>query len=179
MRTFALAALLGALTVAPPAAAQPGRITSVYTSLDVARCTVTAREEEGSSTTWRCRGHAGVPLIVLSGDDRYDIDAGEDNGEWESPGRFSSPGPRVEWRLRGGRPFAIIYRLLLSGNDLPNASVLAVESIGRRGQAGCLVALVDGALPNANALARARADARAAAFRCGEDEHEQHGAAAG
>ncbi|HYJ28773.1 MAG TPA: hypothetical protein VEW25_00345 [Allosphingosinicella sp.] len=174
MRTLAVAALL----VAAPAAAQPGRVTSVYTDLDVARCTRTAHEDEGSSTIWRCRGHAGIPLIVMSGDDRVDIDAGEDNGEWEAPGRFSVPGPRVEWRLRRGRPFAIIYRLLLSGNDLPNASLLAVESIGRPGHAGCLVAMIDGALPNANALARARADARAAAFRCGEDEHEQHGAAA-
>jgi hypothetical protein len=175
MRTFSIAILLGALAAAP-AAGQRGRISSVYTSLDVRRCAVMLHEEEGSSRTWRCRGHAGVPLIVMLGDDRYDIDAGEDNGEWESPGRFSLPGPRVEWRLRGGRPFAIIYRLLLSGGEQPNSSVLAVESIGRAGHAGCLVAMIDGALPNANALARARADARAEAFRCGEDEHELHGA---
>ncbi|HYG30478.1 MAG TPA: hypothetical protein VD887_09705 [Allosphingosinicella sp.] len=176
MQSFAIAVALGALA-ATSAAAQPGRTTSVYTALDVARCAQTAHDEEGSSTTWRCRGHAGVPLIVMSGDDRYDIDAGEDNGEWESPGRFSAPGPRVEWRLRSGRPFAIIYRLVLSGNEMPNSSVLAVESIGRPGRAGCLVAMIDGRLPNANVLARARADARAASFRCGEDEHEQHGAA--
>ncbi|MEA3018098.1 MAG: hypothetical protein QOI38_2820 [Sphingomonadales bacterium] len=176
MKILAIAVALGALA-ATSAAAQPGRVTSVYTALDVARCTQTAHEEEGSSTTWRCRGHAGVPLIVMAGDDRYDIDAGEDNGEWEAPGRFSTPGPRVEWRLRGGRAFAIIYRLLLSGDNLPNSSVLAVESIGRPGHAGCLVAMIDGRLPNANALARARADARAASFRCGEDEHELHGPA--
>ena len=176
MRTYAAAFGLGAL-LAAPTAAQPGRVTSVYTNLDVSRCTRTAHVEEGSGTIWRCRGHAGIPLIVMSGDDRYDIDAGEDNGEWEAPGRFSTPGPRIEWRLRGGRPFAIIYRLRLSGDDLPAASVLAVESIGRPGHAGCLVAMIDGALRNANALARARADARAAAFRCGEDEHEVHGTA--
>ena len=174
MRTLAVAALLAAA----PAAAQPGRITSVYTGLDIARCARTAHDDEGSSSTWRCRGLAGIPLIVMSGDDRVDIDAGEDNGEWEAPGRFSVPGPRVEWRLRGGRAFAVIYRLLLSGDGLPNTSLLAVESIGRPGHAGCLVAMIDGALPNANALARARADARAANFRCGEDEHELHGAVA-
>lgn len=173
MRILAAAALLAAA----PAAAQPGRITSVYTGLDVARCARIAHQDEGSSSTWRCRGYAGIPLIVMSGDDRVDIDAGEDNGEWEAPGRFSVPGPRVEWRLRGGRSFAVIYRLLLSGSDLPRSSLLAVESIGRPGHAGCLVAMIDGRLPNANALARARADARAASFRCGEDEHEVHGAA--
>ena len=159
-------------------AAAAAHATSVYTTLDISRCTQLARVEEGGSTVWRCRGHAGVALFVLTGDDRTDIDAGEDNGEWEAPGRFSVPGPRIEWRLRRGRPFAIVYRLLLSGDGLPNTSLLAVESIGRPGRAGCLVAMIDGALPNANALARARADARAAAFRCGEDEHEQHGAAA-
>lgn len=174
MRTTSIAMALAALAGAS-AQAQPGRISSVYTSLDVSRCAVLLHEEEGGSRTWQCRGYAGVPLIVMLGDDRYDIDAGEDNGEWESPGRFSLPGPRVEWRLRGGRPFAIIYRLLLSGGDLPNASVLAVESIGRPGHPGCLVAMIDGALPNANAIARARADARAANFRCTQDEHEQHG----
>jgi hypothetical protein len=174
MRKSAIAFSAAALA-AVPAAAQPGRITSVYTSLDVARCTQTAHEDEGSSTTWRCRGHAGVPLIVMSGDDRFDIDAGVDNGEWESPGRFSTPGPRVEWRLRAGRPFAIIYRLLLSGNDLPDVSVLMVESVGRAGHPGCLVATIDGRLPNPNAIARTRADARAASFRCGQDEPERHG----
>jgi hypothetical protein len=174
MRTSTLAFSALALAAAP-VAAQPARITSVYTDLNLSRCARTAHEEEGSSTTWRCRGYGGVPLIVMSGDDRFDIDAGEDNGDWESPGRFSTPGPRVEWRLRGGRPFAIVYRLRLSGNELPDASVLVVESIGRPGHAGCLVAMIDGGLPNANLLARARADARAAAFRCGEDEHEVHG----
>lgn len=174
MHRFAIVLALGALA-ATPAAAQPGRVTSIYTSLDVARCARTSHDEESGSATWRCRGHAGIPLFVLAGDDRYDIDAGENNGEWEAPGRFSLPGPRIEWRMRRGRPFAIIYRLLLSGNDLPNSSVLAVESIGRPGRAGCLVAMIDGGLPNANALARARADARAASFRCGEDEQEQHG----
>lgn len=175
MRTIALAASLGMLAAAPAQAAPAA--TSVYTDLDTGRCARTVHEVDGGSVTFRCRGHRGIALIVMAGDDRFDIDAGEDNGEWESPGRFSSPGPRVEWRLRGGRPFAIIYRLRLSGEQAPESSVLGVESIGRPGRAGCLVAWIDGRLPNANAIARARADARAATFRCGEDETEQHGSA--
>jgi len=133
--------------------------------------------EEGASVFWRCPGHAGVPLFVAASDDRYDVDAGTDNGVWESSGRFSNVGPRVEWRLRRGRPFAIIYRLRLSGDGGPEASLLGVETIGRRGAPGCLVAWIDGRLPDANALARARTDARAASFRCGRDEPEQHGEA--
>jgi len=173
MKTFLLTGVAAALAAAAPA----GRATSVYTPLDESGCPEIARVEEGSSVTWRCRGHAGIPLIVTVSDDRFDIDAGEDNGEWESPGRFSATGPRVEWRMRRGRPFAIIYRLRLTGGEQRESSVLGVESIGRPGHPGCLVAWVDGRLPNANAIARARADARAATFRCGIDEQEQHGAA--
>ena len=162
------------LAAAAAAAAQP---TSVYTALDAGRCPEIARVEEGASVTWRCRGHAGIPLIVMVSDDRFDIDAGVDNRRWESPGRFSATGPRLEWRLRRGRPFAIIYRLRLTGGEQPESSVLGVETIGRRGSPGCVVAWIDGRLPDANALARARADERAAGFRCGRDEPEQHGQA--
>jgi hypothetical protein len=158
-------------------AAAAAQATSAYTMLDASRCPEIARVEEGSSVTWRCRGHRGTPLIVMVSDDRFDIDAGVDNDVWESAGRFSATGPRLEWRLRGGRPFAIIYRLRLSGGELPDSSVLGVETIGRPGAPGCVVAWVDGRLANANALARARADARAAGFRCGRDEPEQHGEA--
>lgn len=169
-----LAALAGALLVGGAAAAQQ-RATSAYTALDLRRCTVVNRIEEGASVTWRCPGHQGIPLIVHSSDDRFDIDAGADNGVWESSSRFSSPGARVEWRLRGGRPFAIIYRLVLTGGEAPASSVLAVETIGGRHSRGCVVAWIDGQLPTANALAHARADALAGRFRCGRDSPEQHG----
>ena len=174
-----LAAILAmpVLLAAQAAPAQNRPATSAYTNLDVERCAVLSRIEEGASIVWRCPGLGRTPLIVATGDDRFDIDAGVDNDVWESPSRFSSPGPRVEWRLRGGRPFAIIYRMRLSGAEAPESSVLGVETIGRPGAPGCVVAWIDGRLPNANLLARARADARAASFRCGRDTAEQHGPA--
>jgi hypothetical protein len=113
-------------------------------------------------------GYGGIPLYVGEDDDRVDVDAGVDNGEWESPGQFNRLGPRIEWRLRRGRPIAIIYRYILTGHDQPPGSRLAIESIGRAGRPGCLVAMIDGAAPNANALARRRADT-AEGFRCGAD----------
>jgi hypothetical protein len=160
------------LIAAAAAAAQPA---SAYTNVDLDRCRVVSQVEEGASVTWRCPGHGAIPLIVLSGDDRFDVDAGIDNGIWESPGRFSSPPSRVEWRLRGRRPFAIIYRLTLTGHQEPTTSVLAVETVGRSGAPGCVIAWIAGSMPNANAVARARADARAAGFRCGRDEAETLG----
>ena len=173
MRHGTILAMLAA--AAAPAAAQRGAASSAYTPLDLERCTVIEQAEEGASVTWRCTGRPAIPIIVHGSDERYDIDAGADNGVWESAGRFNSPGPRIEWRMRGRRPFAIIYRLSLSGLDEPASSMLGVETIGGRHARGCVVAWIDGRLPNANALARARADARAASFRCGRDRPEQHG----
>lgn len=156
------------------AAAAPAPLyTSVYTKLDVGRCRVLERIEEGESVSWRCPGHAGIPLFVSTGDGRYDVDAGVDNGEWEALGGFHTLGPRVEWRLRRGRPIAIIFRYIQSGPDQPPGTRIAVETIGRAGRPGCLISMIDGAFPNANAVARERADRRAEGFRCGVDTPER------
>ncbi|HEX8364167.1 MAG TPA: hypothetical protein VF603_02665 [Allosphingosinicella sp.] len=147
-----------------------GAATSAYTALDLKRCTVlSSNPDEGAGTDWRCPGYRGIPLLVAEDDLRFDINAGVDTADFETASRFNSPGPRVEWRLRGGQPFAIIYRLVLSWNDLPKRTILGVETIGRRGRPGCLVAWVAASAPNANAVARQQADQRAASFRCGRD----------
>jgi len=147
---------------------------SVYTPLDLDRCRVIERIEEGESVRWLCPGHATIPLYVNSGDGRFDLDAGIDNGQWESLDPFNHLGPRVEWRMRGRVAIAVIYRLVVDHPRPSARSVLAVETIGRRGRPGCLAALIDGALPEANALARTFAD-RAGAFRCGRDPVARRG----
>jgi len=139
---------------------------SAYTPLVLDRCRVIERIEEGESVRFLCPGHAGVPLYVNAGDGRFDLDAGVDNEEWESLNPFNHLGPRVEWRMRGRVPVAAIYRVIVDAPESMVRSALVVESIGRPGRPGCLTAVINGALPNANALARADAD-RAAAHRCG------------
>jgi hypothetical protein len=167
---------------APAEALRPApAATSVYTDLDLDRCRRTQVAAEGESAQWRCPGYGGVPLVVLLGDGRFDIDAGADNGVWESSAVFNNPGPRVEWRVRrGARPHAIIYRLRLTGDGNEGRSVLGVETIsydvrsgGRQGWAGCLVAWIDGGVPNANAVARRIADRMDRRFRCGHTEPEE------
>jgi hypothetical protein len=177
MRMIGLFILLASLGAAPAAAERTARATSAYTDLDLARCTILAEVEEGASVARRCPGYGGVPLFVLSGDERWDLDAGIDNEEWESPVEFSSPPRRIEWRLRGGRPFAFIYRLALSQDGAPITSVLMVETVGRPGTPGCPVAEIDARMPDANALARRHADTRAARFRCKVDHAEYEGPA--
>jgi hypothetical protein len=146
---------------------------SVYTPLDLDRCRVLRRDAESGAMSWRCPGHGGIALYAAFDDDRYDLDAGIDNGQWEALGGLNRLGPRVEWRLRNGRPIAIIYRYIQSGRDQPPGTRLAVKSIGRPGRPGCLVSMIDGAWLNANALARQRADTRAEGFRCGVDTPER------
>jgi hypothetical protein len=155
---LALAALPSSAQAAPAA-------TSAYTPLDIDRCTLLEEIEEGAGALWRCPGRGPTALFVATGDGRFDVDAGIDNGRWESLGPFNRPGPRVEWRLRSGRPFAIIYRLLWEDGMGASGSTLIVETIGRTGQPGCEVARIEGG-PDANALARARADAIRPGYRC-------------
>lgn len=158
-------------------------LTSVYTELDLSRCRQASAPEEGASAEWLCPGHAGVPLIVLSGDGRFDIDGGEDNGLWESVAPFNDPGPRVEWRQRSGsRPHALIYRLRYTDARNRPRSALGVETIsypvvrnGPEGWSGCLVAWVGGDVPNANAVARRIADRMDRRFQCGHTEPEEIG----
>ena len=154
------------MIVALLALAASAPASSVYTGLNLDRCRTLEVVEEGESVRRRCPGLGTIALFVNAGDGRFDVDAGVDNGEWESLGGFNEIGPRIEWRLARGRPFAIIYRLRLTGPEHPPGSTLIVETIGRRGAPGCQLAIVDGALADANARARAIADRRARTHRC-------------
>jgi hypothetical protein len=160
------AGLLLALAALAPAPAAAQTFSSVYTALDLDRCRTLEVIPEGESVRRRCPGLGAIPLFVNAGDGRFDVDAGADNGLWESRGGFNEIGPRIEWRRRNGRPFAIIYRLRLTSPEQPPGSSLIVETIGRRGAPGCQVATVDGSLADANARARAIADRRAPTHRC-------------
>jgi hypothetical protein len=152
-------------------AALAGAPTSAYTQLNLDNCEIysVAHAGEGDWSNRRCPGRNGVTLFVNEDDARFDVDAGVDNNVWESPSPLNELGPQVEWRLEGGRPFAIIYRYSISEAAAGGRSMLAVESVGRAGRPGCLVALIT-ATRAANARARQIADTRARSFRCGRDQ---------
>jgi hypothetical protein len=153
--------LLAALAAAP---------TSSYTPLNLDRCEIVtvAHAGEGNWAARRCR-RGGVTLFINEDDARYDIDAGVDNGVWESAMPLNELGPQLEWRMERGRPFALIYRYTIPEAMPGGRSMLAVESIGRPGRPGCMVALIAGTAAG-NARARQIADTRARTFRCGRDE---------
>ena len=157
--------LLAALAAAP---------TSTYSPLDLEACEImtVAHAGEGDWANMRCPGRYGITLFINEDDARFDLDAGVDNGEWESAMQLNQLGPQLEWRVDGGRPFAIIYRYIIPEAVAGGRSLLAVESIGRRGRPGCLIALIR-ATPAANVRARQIADRRARTFRCGRDAAER------
>lgn len=141
---------------------------STYTDFDLAKCAVLSEErEEGSSAEYRCPGFGDVPLLVQEGDGRFDLDAGGDDGGFQTIGAFNDIGDTVEWRLKDGQPFAVIFRFLDVTEEARGRSVLAVETVTRPGLPACRVAQIVGDTPDANQKARERADAAAAdGFRC-------------
>ncbi|HEU4886022.1 MAG TPA: hypothetical protein VFT45_27540 [Longimicrobium sp.] len=150
-----------------PAAVESGTISSVYTSLEK-DCRLIEVDEESESSAQRCPGTAGYELKVMEGDLRMSIDIITPDGQphelnyWSViTSGFSSLGPRAEWRMRGGRPIALIVRVNASENP-ENASqltsYLAVAKITPREI--CVTDRIAPA-PNANEAARAAADSSA------------------
>ncbi|MEW4449533.1 hypothetical protein [Qipengyuania sp. JC766] len=143
--------------------------TSAFTKFDLATCeTLTEEREEGSSATYRCPGYQGIPIFVQEGDGRFDMDAGADNKRFQTLSAFNDFFDTIEWRMKDGKPFAIIvrYRDATMENAKAGRTVLAVEKIGGEGTAGCRIAQIAGNTDDANARARAMADERAEDFAC-------------
>lgn len=155
MRTALLA--LAMVALAAPAASQSNRVSSAYTTLDLDRCALLDRQPEPASGRWRCKGHAGIPLFVQDGDDRFDVDAGREDKDELFSDSFDYPGKTVDWRFNRGKPFAIIYRLDSANPEAPKWSRLMVETIGRASP-GCRVASIDARTRAANEQARKAAD---------------------
>ena len=155
--------------VDPGPSGSAGRaVQSRYTQ--IADCETVESSEESGGFVERCSGYRGTPLYVSRSDLRHDVDAGVRNDRWETPGGFNDLGETVEWRIRDGRPFAVIVRYEVEGPGGAAAerrSDLAVVKVGREGALGCLVGYVQAdASPDQNTAARRLADRDAASFDC-------------
>lgn len=145
------------------------QITSVYTPLDEASCRVTDFDEESQSSTSRCPGTAGHVLNVHDGDARASIDIVTPDGRvhelnyWHVvTGAFSSVGPRAEWRMRGGRPIALIVRVNASENPEDSSIITSYLAIAKITADQVCVTDRIAPSPDANEAARRAADASAA-----------------
>ena len=180
--TSARVVLLTALLAASWANAQT--IGSQYSSTAPKDCRMIGKPSEfDGSTTRLCPGKAGLFVLISEDDLRETVSVGRTRAAaakepaaqvWFEP--FNSSVTTVEWRMAGGKPFAIIQRWLIADNadrdarDRPrDKAMLAVTRLPPG--AVCHVAYVDvAANPNANELARKAADELARGFECGKDE---------
>lgn len=113
---------------------------SVYTAIGDKQCrTLKSAETGDDGFEARCRGTAGYSLILSEGDLRQNITVITPKGAEHSlelwsvvSSGFSSVGPKVEWRINGKAPVALIIRYNANEDaEAPNKlmSYLAVAKI--------------------------------------------------
>ncbi len=156
-------------------AATAGEITSVYSDLDLKKCkALELYADEGEGGVWDCKGIAGFDVLYLEGDLRgyiaFGPEARSQCSSAQTFGAFNSPGTKIEWRMENGRPIATILRWFTdngSGEENAKQNWLVVSKLN--GRDACRTALIDTKYPDANTLARAKADGKAHTFNCEKD----------
>ncbi len=157
---------------------------SSYSSTAAVNCwSADGKKNADDQSSRICRGKAGRVVFVNIDDLRETISVGRNRTEAakepaaQAPfAPFSSAAPRIEWRMAGSEPIAIIQRWQLAdqadqdNNARPRDKALLV--VTRLSPGGvCHVAYVDAAAnPDADELARKAADESARSFVCGKDQ---------
>lgn len=165
--------MLGGLLVSLQAAGAAS-IDSAYTKILLDSCPLieAGDEEEGTfGGAWQCPGYKGEGVYVAEGDLRMFVSFGPDAANEPAAGQtlpnFNTVNETLEWRLRGGVPFATILRWFPSLDEgAKTGSVLIVTQL-QPGGGTCQIARIDAqANKNANDLARQAADTMAGSFDC-------------
>lgn len=154
---------------AASAAAQP---VSTYSRHDWTTCRFERAIEPDVVLQHRCDPVRGIAITLVTEPDSAVVLFGANPlREATALGGFHTPGDTIEWRgPAGGPPQAAILRYRTGRSvRVMDRSVLVIHRLQPDG-ASCFLGQVDGAIPNANARARALADERAAGFACGRDE---------
>lgn len=137
---------------------------SVYTSTKTNACrTISSNPDEGGSYEGECPGAGGYKIRLLEGDIRQTINIitpAKKKFElnfWSFYGGFSAVGEKIEWRVKGTVPVALIARFNVAGSDdtQKSTSYLMVSKIGAK--ESCVVDVI---MPGAkqNEEARIAAD---------------------
>jgi hypothetical protein len=146
-----------------PAAALADEYSSAYTAFDLEKtCRQVAKADEYVfAGTWECPGYKGAKVLVSEMDDRTYVGFGRKPAEScafsRTFERFNTALSPVEWRLRNGKPFAVIQRWrVATDDDGGSATWLVISKL--EGDEACPVHYVAGSYPDANAHARRAAD---------------------
>ena len=165
-----LAFALIALTLAIPAQAETAK--STFTKIDLKKCKQIKKPDgfvfEGA---WTCKGVKGYEFIYSGMDLRATIGFGPKAetqcAASQSFGHFNSPGDTIEWRMAKGKPYATILRWFTDNGEADSKqNWLVITKID--GNEACRTAIVDTQFPNANVVARQKAD-QSASFNCSKD----------
>jgi hypothetical protein len=112
-----VAALAGAGSIESASYAGQGpKFSSAYTDLN-SECKAAARAAEGQDTPMRCKGYGGYSIYIFYSAWASNINADAAKGEVSIPlamqglSYSEEKGRKVEWRLAGGKPFAVIMRV--------------------------------------------------------------------
>jgi hypothetical protein len=160
----AIAVLLSLLAATPAAAP----IDSVYSDISGEGCEQVEFDEDIGKSHMRCPGTAGFKLDLHDFDARMTLDVLTPDGKvhpldfWQViTSGFSATGDKAEWRVKSGKPIALIVRLNASENPEDSTRItswLVVVKI--TGEKICAVAKIP---PSAKANQEARDAADAAA----------------
>jgi hypothetical protein len=143
------------------------QIKSVYTSANAGACRTIANDaKHGGSYVGECKGVGGYKVRVLEGDLRQSINIITPTRKkfelnfWQYYSGFSSIGEKLEWRVKGGVPLALIARYnVASGDDSrKNNSYLLISRVGKK--EACVVDVI---APGTGQNEKARISADAAA----------------
>jgi hypothetical protein len=156
---------LAVISMFAPGCAGAADFESAYTKHDYQTCPETTSPEPGVIEVRRCPGFEDRPLLWTGEPDASWVDFG--NGDAQQVldlGDFFEAGTTVEWRgpVVDGRikPVAAIVRYHVGKSiGALNASRLVVY---RLTGVPCAIAVVDGAAPKANEIARAKAQGNSA-----------------
>jgi hypothetical protein len=163
------------------ALAQPAQ--SQYTSAKQKDCRTAEKNKPKEEMPWvvqSCRGAGGLIVRIFDVDLRQTVSFGKtvaaaakEPAAEQGFGPFNHVHDVIEWRMRGGAPFATIQRWFIADNEnqTPKGPKDVPILVVMRLSPACHVAYVDAsANPDANALAQQAADEKAAGFTCGKDE---------
>jgi hypothetical protein len=157
-----------------PLAAFAGESTSVYTPFDLDKTCLRVERGDGMAFagTWRCAGFRGNDIVVSLDDDRAHVGFGPRATETcayrKTFSRFNEALSPVEWRLRNGKPVAVIQRWRVATDDEGHTATWLVIS-ALRGSEACPYHYISGSYPDANALARRYADDIESDYDCEHD----------
>jgi hypothetical protein len=151
-----------------------GQIRSVYTILDQRHCRSLPIDPKESEVTYKgvCTGVGGYKLKVANFDLHHLLDLVTPGGKEFNVGidsvSYNFLGTRAEWRVRRGKPFALIVRYNLVGpmSDKVSGSILVVSKISN--SKACVVGRIEGSRTQ-NIQARQLADS-AASKPCKSDD---------